>query len=107
MSREKWPDVNVDEYGQITCPVTQCGAPIYLERSYCIPLIAEQAASGDHDPDAAITDRWQVACQDGHVLHTCRDQLRAMPDADETADYAPEYDHFLLHKRINALGATE
>lgn len=108
-----WPDVDVDEYGQMTCPVLRCDAPLYLTRTYCIPLIAEQAASGDHDPEAAVSDAWEVECTNGHKLHDHIDQIRQTNatggDAegdllDETGDSAPEYDHFLTHQRINALG---
>jgi hypothetical protein len=98
----EWPDVDVDEYGQMTCPVPLCDAQLYLIRSYSIPLVAEQDVG--HEPEDAVSDSWQVECTNGHVLHDSTDQLRATPDADETADSAPEYDHMLSHHRINALG---
>lgn len=101
-----WPDVDVDEYGQMACPVLLCDATLYLTRTYCIPLFAEQSVG--HEPQDAVTDRWQVECINGHVLHDGIDQIRQMnadgAEEDETGDSMPEYDHFLTHERINALG---
>jgi hypothetical protein len=99
-----WPDVDRDESGQMTCPVLICDAPLYLIRTYCIPLIAEQDT--DLDTESAVSDSWEVICTNDHKLHTSVDQLRATHDADETADYAPEYNHMLTHHRVNALGGV-
>lgn len=107
-----WPVVKVDEYGQMTCPVPRCDAELYLERIYAIPLVAEQAASGDHDPEAAVSNSWRVQCTNGHQVHDYVDQIREINAnggdhegdlLDETCDEAPEYDHFLTHQRINSI----
>lgn len=102
-----WPTVPVDDYGQMTCPILRCGANLYLIRSYCITLVAEQDT--DHEAKHAVSDHWQVECTNGHVLHDGIDQLRQMnaddPEAchDETGDSAPDYDHYLTHLRISNL----
>jgi len=111
VSTVEWPGVDVDEYGQMTCPIPRCDASLYLTRTYCIPLIAEQDLG--HDPEDAISDAWEVECINGHKVHDHVDQIRQTNAdggdhegdlLDETGDSAPPYDHFLTHQRINALG---
>lgn len=107
-----WPVVKVDEYGQMICPVPRCEGQLYLSRIYAIPLVAEQAASGDHEPEAAVSSAWRVECTEGHRIHDHVDQIREINAnggddegdlMDETSDEAPEYDHFLLHQRVHTL----
>jgi hypothetical protein len=109
--KHRWPDVDVDTYGQITCPVPRCDAPVSLIRTYCIPLIAEQET--DHEPEHATTSGWAVECTNGHRLMDHVDAIRELNATggdldgnmlDETGDYAPDYDHFVAHRVINALG---
>lgn len=101
MTTQPWPDVDVDEFGQITCPIPSCDEPLNLERSYSIPLIAEQ--DSHHAATNAVADHWTVECIAGHVLYSSADHARRT-GGDELCETAVEYDHHALHQVINALG---
>lgn len=101
MSDQKWPDVDVDECGQMTCPIPSCDEQLHLVRAYSIPLIAEQDDA--HEPQDAVADDWRVECVGGHVLYASADHARRT-GGDETCETAVEYDHLALHKVINVLG---
>lgn len=96
----EWPDVPCDEYGQMTCPVPGCGEPLYLNRLYSIPLIAEQGL--DHEPKHAVSDSWEVECVHGHRIYNNTDLAAAIGE-DTTCETAVEYDHLAVHAAVNAL----
>lgn len=96
-----WPDVDCDEYGQMTCPIPSCDEQLNLERAYSIPLIA--MTDGAHSIHGAVADDWRVECIGGHVLYTSTDHARRT-GGDETSETAVEYDHHALHRVINMLG---
>lgn len=103
----EWAPVETNEHGEIKCPMGLCDATLYLVLTYCVPLGARD--SGTFGPADAVTDRWQVECVNGHVIHDGIDQIRQMnaddPEAclDETGDMMPTYDHRLTHAVVARL----
>lgn len=87
-----WADVDVNQYGQITCPVMDCGADMYLIRTHCIPLVAEDGVNVG--PECAVSATWEVECTNGHKL---------INSGAGSGEDVPPYDHRRTHEILSAL----
>lgn len=69
-----------DEEGtEQTAILEPCESPLYLERTHSFAIYADDTMS-DHRPEQqGETDRWQVVCENGHVLLTSSGEETAEP----------------------------
>lgn len=92
------------------CPVSGCDAALYLTITSCVPIYTQDppwpgAGDATYDAQDAVSQGWQVECEDGHVVWGHADQIRAdnaagRTDDDETADYAPTFRYAVLETTV-------
>jgi len=55
-------------YDSVPCPLSGCGADLYVHHSADIPILRGSSVDDLADPTAAITQTWEVGCTEGHVI---------------------------------------
>lgn len=69
-----------DVFGQVTCPIPGCDAPLNVDRSMRIPLTPYDGNEDNTAPaEDAVSDVWEVTCDDGHTVDRCEQDTNMDP----------------------------
>lgn len=89
--------VGVTVMNEKICTIPGCRTPVYVILSYTVPVLDPHPdVVVAYDPGAAVSTGWTVECENGHVLWTHTDQVKAtnaagLTELDEAGDDCPEF----------------
>ena len=60
--------MDTPDYHPRRCPVSECGAEVYIATTSWTPVVSGMDAEDFRNPDNATSRGWRAECSEGHVL---------------------------------------